>query len=101
MAQAQLAVNPTGDLADVPTPIGAIVRHGSVPEGTVIPGIPEVRVEAASYLLDLDVFTSSSQEFSPTKLREQFLRLHDQIDRFFYWSLSTEGGAHFDLKIRS
>jgi uncharacterized protein (TIGR04255 family) len=83
----------------VPTPVQGAVRHGAVPPGTGIPGVPPITVEAHSYFLDLDVFTEGPQSFAPKLLVEQFSLFHGEIDRFFYWSLTEMGGEHFGISI--
>ena len=95
ISQVQLKHPATGDMAGPPADIQAVVRHGAVPPGTGIPGIPPITVAEASYLLDVDAFVAGSQPFDPTSLTQQFLLLHGEIDRFFFWSLTDDGKTHF------
>ena len=95
--QVMLSQPPTGDLAGPPADIQAIVRHGAVPAGTDVPGIPPLQVPEPSYLLDLDVFVTGHQPFDPAELLNQFETFHAQIDRFFYWALTPEGAEHFGI----
>lgn len=97
--QVQLSHPPTGDLAGSPADIQTVVRHGAVPAGTSVPGLPPVTLTEASYLLDIDVFVAANQRFDPEALASQFQRFHSQIDRFFFWSLSDEGREHFELHL--
>lgn len=80
--------------------IHADVRHGALPKGTQVPGIPPIEVSTASYLLELDVSFASQQTFDVEPLVAQFDALHSEIDSFFYWCLTTEGGEHFGLEVR-
>jgi uncharacterized protein (TIGR04255 family) len=100
MAQVQLSQPAVGDLKGPPGDVQAVVRHGVVPRGTLVPGVPPITVEATSYLLDLDVFAVGHQRFDSEAVLEQFALFHAQIDRFFYWSLTEEGGEHFGLEVR-
>jgi uncharacterized protein (TIGR04255 family) len=101
MSQVKLRHLPVGDLAGPPADIEATVRHGAVPARTAVPGIPPLNVVEPSYLLDLDVYVVGHQGFEPGSLLDQFRLFHDQIDRFFYWSLTPEGAKHFGLQVRN
>lgn len=98
ISQVQVSSAPTGDLALSPADVGAVVRHGFVPSGTMVPGIPPVTVEEPSYLIDVDISTSGHQSFNIERLLGQFAAFHSEIDRFFYWSLTEEGGEYFGLE---
>jgi uncharacterized protein (TIGR04255 family) len=98
MNQVQLTHGAVGELSGFPANVEAVVRHGAVPAETMVPGIPPVKVGAPSYLLDLDLFCVGYQPLDPYKLVEQFRSLHSEIDGFFYWSLTEEGGDHFGLE---
>ncbi len=100
MNQVQLAHLPVGDLAGPPAEIQATVRHGAVPAATSVPGIPPLKVAAPSYLIDIDVYVVGHQAFEPEPIGQQFMLFHDQIDRFFYWSLTDEGTEYFGLEVR-
>jgi uncharacterized protein (TIGR04255 family) len=99
MNQVKLRRAPVGDLAGPPADIEATVRHGAVPAQTIVPGIPPIQVAQSSYLLDLDVYVVGHQVFDRDLILEQFELIHSQIDRFFYWSLTSEGVEHFGLEI--
>ena len=95
--QVMLKQPPTGDLAGPPADIQATVRHGAVPAGTDVPGIPPLHVPNPAYLLDLDVYVAGHQPFDPARILKQFEMFHEQIDHFFYWSLTQEGKEHFGI----
>lgn len=98
ISQVQLSHPAIGDLAGSPADIQTVVRHGWVPSGTSVPGLPPLTATEASYLLDVDVFVGAPQRFEPDALEAQFLQFHSEIDRFFFWSLSDEGKEHFELR---
>ncbi|MCL5047517.1 MAG: hypothetical protein M1374_01785 [Firmicutes bacterium] len=58
-----------------------------------------MQLRGQAYLLDIDVFTEESQSFEPAQLTKQPATLHDQIDRFFYWSLTDNGAAYFGREV--
>ncbi len=98
ISQVQLSHPSTGELAGAPAEIQTVVRHGVVPAGTSVPGLPPLTVTESSYLLDIDVFVAAPQRFDPDTIESQFRQFHSQIDRFFYWSLSEKGKEHFELR---
>jgi len=95
--QVTLGYTPETKSGPLPTKIQATVRHGALPANTDLPGIPPLHVSEPSYFLDLDVYSLGYQSFDPKAILEQFMIFHQQIDRFFYWSLSEEGREHFGI----
>ena len=95
--QVMLRQPPTGDLAGPPADVQATVRHGAVPAGTDVPGIPPIQAPDPAYLLDLDVYVEGHQPFDSSRILKQFEMFHTQIDRFFYWSLTPKGTEHFGI----
>lgn len=95
--QVMLRQPPTGDLSGPPADIQATVRHGAVPGQTQVPSIPPLHIAVPSYLIDLDVYSVGHQRFQPASILEQFELFHQQIDRFFFWSLTDEGAKHFGM----
>jgi uncharacterized protein (TIGR04255 family) len=98
IAQTQLAAPPVGELSGPPVDIQAIVRHGYIPANTVVPGVVPAQPENPAYLLDVDLFVEAPQPFDPEELSRQITMLHDQIDRFFRWTLTSEGEEYFGLE---
>lgn len=90
----------TGALAQSPHEAQAIVRHGLLPPGTAIPVASLTPLEplvTTGFILDIDAFIQGPRPFDVTRLHQEFLALHDQINRFFRWSLADEGLAHFQV----
>jgi uncharacterized protein (TIGR04255 family) len=99
IAQTQLAAQPVGDLTGPPAEVQGIVRHGHIPPNTVVPGIlPDTAPQSPAYLLDIDIFVEAQQPFDPDELARQITTFHDQIDRFFRWTLTTAGEQYFGLE---
>lgn len=97
IAQTQLTATPTGDLAGPPFDVQAIIRHGHVPQGSVIPGL-QIQPASPAFLLDMDLFVEGAQEFDIDALSDQLDLLHGQIDRFFRWTLAPDGEAYFGVE---
>lgn len=98
--QVQLRSRPQGDFADFPGEVGGVVRHGLVPPGSNVDGIPPVQVGEQSYVIDLDLYCEAAQPWEPERIGLQFSALHEKIDQFFRWTLLPEGEAHFELEER-
>jgi uncharacterized protein (TIGR04255 family) len=98
ITQVSVTARPAGDLAGLPADVQALVRHGLVPAGSSVPGIPPVQVVQESFLVDLDMFVIAAQAWDVNSLTRQFEALHGQIDRFFRWSLTEPGGEFFGLE---
>jgi uncharacterized protein (TIGR04255 family) len=99
ITQTQLASPPVGELSGPPGDIQAIVRHGFIPARTTVPGVVPAQSQNPAYLLDFDVFVQAPQPFDPDELSRQLTMLHDQIDRFFYWSIDPDGADYFGVEV--
>jgi len=98
VSQTHLSAPPSAGLSDAAGEVQALLRHGFVRAGSVVPGIPQGQVERDAYVLDFDLFIPVPQSFDPASLSRQFLALHSQIDRFFRWTLTDDGAGHFELQ---
>ena len=58
-----------------------------------------VQPRGPAFLLDIDIFTEGPQPFEPDELTRQLTMLHDQIDRFFFWTLTDEGATYFGREV--
>jgi uncharacterized protein (TIGR04255 family) len=98
ISQTHISARPVGELAGPPSDVEAIIRHGLVPPGSTVPGVPPIPVEHPAFLLDLDLFVTGSQPLESDELTAQFRTLHAQIDRFFRWTLTPDGDSYFGLE---
>jgi uncharacterized protein (TIGR04255 family) len=98
ITQTQLAAPPAGELVGIPLDIQAIIRHGYIPANTMVPGVAPAPIENPAFLLDVDLFIEGHQPFDGEELARQVTLLHDQIDRFFRWSLTAAGEQYFGLE---
>jgi uncharacterized protein (TIGR04255 family) len=100
ITQTQLSATATADSSGPPIDIQAMVRHGFIPPNTMVPGVlPRLPQTAAAYLLDIDLYVEVPQAFDGDELTRQLTVLHDQIDRFFYWSMTPEGAEYFGVEV--
>jgi uncharacterized protein (TIGR04255 family) len=76
----------------------AIVRHGLVPPGTVLPGNPPRPLDTVAFVLDVDLFVAQPQVWNAGALAKEYEMLHGEIEKFFFWALTDEGQKHFGLE---
>jgi len=99
LTQSQLTAPSVGELAGPEANIQALVRHGLIPGNTMVPGVLPMEPRGPAFLLDIDVFTEGPQPFAPDELTRQLTMFHDQIDRFFFWTLDDDGVAYFEREV--
>jgi uncharacterized protein (TIGR04255 family) len=99
LTQTQLAVPPVGELSGPPVDVQAIIRHGVIPANTIVPGATPLQSQRPAFLVDIDVFVDAPQPFEPGELSRQITMFHDQIDRFFYWSMTEDGAEYFGREV--
>ncbi len=99
ITQTQLAAEPVGELSGPPVDVQAIVRHGFIPAGTMVPGVLPRQPQNPAYLLDIDLFIDGAQTFDVDELSRQVTMLHDQIDRFFFWAVAPDGAEYFGREL--
>lgn len=93
---AQELINPNGsEILNVQ----GLVRHGLIPANTMVPGVLPIQPPGPAFLLDIDLFIEAPQLFDAGELSRQITVLHDQIDRFFFWTISPQGARHFGLEV--
>jgi uncharacterized protein (TIGR04255 family) len=101
ISQTSLRGRGVGALAGAPYEVQAIIRHGLLPIGTTIPVasvMPLQPLTLPGFILDIDAFIAGPQPFDIDRLQQQFTGLHQQIDRFFVWSLAETGIDHFGME---
>lgn len=79
--------------------VEGVIRHGVVPPGSVIQGVPPRPVPTPSFLFDMDIFTATPEPFEPARLAEQFTTLHAELEKIFHWSITEDGRKHFGYKL--
>lgn len=79
--------------------IEGIIRHGVVPAGSLMQGIPPRPIGQPSFILDMDTFVAAPQPFEPERLAEQFSELHSNIDKVFHWAVTEAGRKQFGYEL--
>ena len=98
VSQIQLISPPINELADFPADVQAVIRHGIAPAGSIVPGLPVLRLDDRGFFLDIDIFVVANQDFEVDEILIQFEAMHSQVDRFFRWTLTDEGEKYFGLE---
>jgi uncharacterized protein (TIGR04255 family) len=79
--------------------IEGVIRHGVVPAGSLMQGIPPRPIGQPSFILDMDTFVAAAQPFEPQRLAEQFTELHANIDKVFHWAVTEVGRKQFGYEL--
>ena len=99
ITQSQFSAQASGGPSGPQINIEAIVRHGLIPANTMVPGVLPIQPPGPAFLLDIDLFVEAPQPFDAEELSRQLTMLHDQIDRFFFWTITPQGAKHFGLEV--
>lgn len=79
--------------------VESVVRHGLAPMGSVVPLSQPQPLSQTSYLLDLDIYVTEAQTWESGALVEQYVALHAEIEKFFFWALTKRGKEHFGAEV--
>ncbi|MHB8189644.1 MAG: TIGR04255 family protein [Ferrimicrobium sp.] len=99
ITQSQFSAQAPGGPGGPQINIQAFVRHGLIPANTMVPGVLPVQPPGPAFFLDIDLFVEFPQPFDAEELSRQLTMLHDQIDRFFFWTITQQGAKHFGLEV--
>ena len=86
---------PDGPFEALQSPIEGMLRHGVVPAGSVLVGLPPRPIEQRAFVFDMDTSVTSPQPFDAEILAEQYRALHAGIEKVFHWAVTAEGKARF------
>ncbi len=95
MTETRLTQEPEGAFAAFQTPIEGILRHGVVPAGSLLAGVPPRPVTERAFVFDMDTFLTAQQPFDVAALPEQFRALHTEIEKVFHWAVTDAGKDRF------
>ncbi len=95
LTETRLTQQPDGPFAALQAPIEGILRHGVVPEGSILAGVPPRPVAERAFVFDMDTFITAQQPFDVEVLPEQFRALHTEIEKVFHWAVTDEGKDRF------
>jgi uncharacterized protein (TIGR04255 family) len=95
LTESRLQQPPEGPFGALQSPVEGILRHGVVPAGSVVAGVPPRPIEQRSFVLDMDTFVVAAQPFAPDALADQFQALHSEVEKIFHWAVTERGKVHF------
>jgi uncharacterized protein (TIGR04255 family) len=79
--------------------IEGVMRHGVVPSGSLMQGIPPRPIPQRSFILDVDTFVAAPEPFEPKRLAGQFSDLHSHVDKVFHWAVTAAGCKQFGYEL--
>lgn len=101
LTETRLQQDAGGMLAGDPGPMVGVIRHGVVPAGSFMQGVPPRQIEQRAFLFDMDTFLESSQPFEPERLAKQCVGLHDEIEKVFFWAVTDAGRERFGYELKT
>jgi len=75
--------------------VEGVIRHGLVPQGSLMEGIPPRQILKPSFIFDMDIFVNAPGPFNPEVLGELFSQLHLELEKVFHWAVTDVGRQHF------
>lgn len=100
LTESQVRAKAFGAFEGLPVTIQGTIQHGLVPMGTKIgfePLTEPLSLATETFVLDIDLHVEGRQTFDSGVLTDQFATLHEQIDAFFRWALTSAGEAQFGV----
>ena len=95
LTETRLRKQTDGPFQALRAPIEGILRHGVVPAGSVLAGVPPRPLQQRTFLFDMDTFVAAPQPFDPEGLTDQFHALHTEIEKVFHWAVTEQGRVRF------
>lgn len=95
LTETRLRQDPEGPFEALQAPIDGVLRHGVVPAGSLLVGVPSRPVEQRAFVFDMDTSVAAPQPFDATVLPDQFRSLHAEIEKVFHWAVTDAGKAQF------
>lgn len=99
LTETRLQAEPGGPLANLQGHVEGIIRHGVVPPGSIMQGIPPRPILQHSFIFDMDLFVAATQPLQADVLGAQFVELHSQMERLFHWAITDAGKARFGYEL--
>jgi uncharacterized protein (TIGR04255 family) len=95
ITETRLRKQPDGPFQTLRSPVEGILRHGVVPAGSTLAGVPPRAVQQQTFVFDMDTFVAAPQPFDADTLADQFRALHAEIEKVFHWAVTDQGRARF------
>lgn len=99
LTETRLQQEPMGALSGLAGQVMGVVRHGVVPPGSVMQGVPPRPIDQRAFLFDMDTYVETPQPFEPERLAEQYVALHDEIENVFHWAVTDAGRDRFGYQL--
>lgn len=99
VTETRLQQAPSGALAPLSNPVMGVIRHGVLPPGSLMQGVPPQPVKNRAFVFDMDTYVESPQSFEPQKLADQYMELHNAIESAFHWSVTEAGRIQFGYEL--
>lgn len=99
LTETRLQHEPEGALAGLEGQVQGIIRHGVIPPGSIMKGVPPRPVDERAFLFDMDTFVTTAQPFDVQQLNEQYYALHAEIEKVFHWVVTEEGRTRFGYEL--
>lgn len=99
LTETRLQADPTGALSHLRGQVEGIIRHGVVPPGSLMQGIPPRPIPQRSFIFDMDLFVTVTQPFAAGVLADQFLEVHAQLEKVFHWAITDAGKTQFGYEL--
>jgi len=95
LTETRLRTQPDGPFQALNFPVDGVLRHGVVPEGSTLAGVPPRPVPNRTFVFDMDTSVATPQPFAAGTLADQFRVLHGEIEKVFHWAVTDQGRARF------
>lgn len=95
ITETRLRKQPDGLFQTLRSPVEGILRHGVVPAGSTLAGVPPRAVQQRTFVFDMDTFVAAPQPFDPASLADQFRAFHAEIEKVFHWAVTDQGRVRF------
>lgn len=99
LTETRLRQDPEGPFEDLQAPIDGVLRHGVVPPGSLLVGVPPRPVDQRAFVFDMDTSVAAPQPFDPMLLKDEFRSLHAEIEKVFHWAVTEEGRTRFGYEV--
>lgn len=99
LTETRLQAEPTGVLKELRGQVEGTIRHGVVPAGSLMQGIPPRPIPQRSFIFDMDLFVAVTQNFDAVVLADQFLEIHAQLEKVFHWAITDAGKTQFEYEL--
>lgn len=99
LTETRLQVDSAEVLGDADIQIHGVIRHGVIPAGSTLQGVPPRTIARQSFLFDMDVSVAAAERFDPVRLAQHFGSLHAELEKVFHFIITEDGRTHFGYEL--